>query len=86
MGIFTRCAFDFNNKEIIINLPDNAADVDGIDGLDPNDLARIRIERDCKICTLNFMKIVCQIYSSLISLIIIINLQGSSCKLYLIPQ
>ena len=49
MGIFTRILFDFNNEEIIIELPENAGDVERVDCLDANDLARIRIERYCRL-------------------------------------
>ena len=36
------------NKEIVIELPDNASDIQGIEGLDPNDKIRMRIDRDGK--------------------------------------
>ena len=48
-GIFTRLCFDFNNEEIVVELPNNAHDVDGVENLNPNDLARIKIDRDCEI-------------------------------------
>ena len=47
-GIFTRILFDFHNEDIVVVLPKNAGDVDGVDDLDPNDMTRIRIDRDCK--------------------------------------
>lgn len=47
-GIFTSLLFDFGNEDIVIELPENAADVDGVEGLDPNDMLRIRMDRDCK--------------------------------------
>ena len=47
-GIFTRLLFDFCNEEIVIEFPENAADIEGIDELDPNNVLRIRMDRDCK--------------------------------------
>ena len=47
-GIFTQLCFDFNNDDIIIELPSNACDVEGVENLDPNNMNRITIQRDCK--------------------------------------
>ena len=47
-GIFTSLLFDFCNEDIVIELPENAADIEGIDELDPNDVLRIRTDRNCK--------------------------------------
>ena len=46
--IFQTIAFAFNNEKMIIKLPNDACDVGGIENVDPNDMARIRITRDCK--------------------------------------
>ena len=48
-GIFQVLSLNFNNNEIILELPDEAVDIDGYDGLNPNDMSRIRIQRDCKV-------------------------------------
>ena len=48
-GIFQLLSLDFNNNEIKIELPDEAADVDGADELNPNDILRTRVRRDCKV-------------------------------------
>ena len=45
-NIFRSLSFDFANEEIVIELPDNAGDIQGIDDLDPNDKVRMGIERD----------------------------------------
>ena len=45
-NIFRSLSFDFANEEIVIELPDNAVDIQGIEGLDPNDAVRMKIERD----------------------------------------
>lgn len=42
-GIFTGLSFDFNNEDIVIDLHNNACDVDGVENLDPNDTNRINI-------------------------------------------
>ena len=47
--IFRALAFNFSNEDIHIDLPENADDIQGINNLDPNDITRIRIERDGKI-------------------------------------
>ena len=48
-AIFELLSLDFNNNEIILELPDEVMDIDGCEGLDPNDISRIRIKRDGKI-------------------------------------
>ena len=40
--------FGFNNKVIVVELPDNEADVDRVEDLNPNYLARIDIDRECQ--------------------------------------
>ena len=46
--IFTGLSFDFNNEDIIIELPNNKCDTDGVENLNPNDMNRITIQRDYK--------------------------------------
>ena len=46
--IFTKLANDFNNDTYVLSLPRNAMDVEGWETLNPNDMLRIRIHRDCK--------------------------------------
>ena len=46
--IFAELALAFNNKEIEIQLPDAAYDLEYIHLLDANDPSRISIGRDCK--------------------------------------
>ena len=48
-SIFQNLAFQFNNKDIVIKLPDNSDDVDGVSDLDPNDFTLINNDRDCKL-------------------------------------
>ena len=45
-AIFAALAVDFNNNDIIVQLPVNAMDVDGFESLGANDITRIRIHRD----------------------------------------
>ena len=49
-GIFEAISYEFNNENIIIELPSKAEDIEGIENesLDPNNATRIRIKRDCK--------------------------------------
>ena len=47
-GIFQKLWFQFNNDDIIVQLPDNVDDVDGSDALDANDFARLNINCDCR--------------------------------------
>ena len=47
-SIFTKLANNFNNDNYDLALPLNAMNVKGFESLDPNDMARIRIHRDCK--------------------------------------
>ena len=51
-GIFASISYEFNNENIVIELPTKAADIDGIENevMDPNDATRIRIKRDGKWC------------------------------------
>ena len=49
-NIFRCICFDFANEDIVIDLPDNACDIQGIEGLDPNDRNRMKIERDGMNC------------------------------------
>ena len=51
-GIFKAISHEFNNENIIIELPSKAEDIEGIENesLDPNDATRIRIKRDGKWC------------------------------------
>ena len=46
--IFQQVAFSFNNKNIFIDFPDSAYDIDDICNLDTNDFSRIQITRDYK--------------------------------------
>ena len=46
--IFQDTALGFNNELIRINLPCDAYDLLNIEEIDPNDICRIRITRDCK--------------------------------------
>ena len=48
-AIFAALAVDFNNDDIMVELPVNASDVDGFQSLDANDITRIRIHRDRKL-------------------------------------
>ena len=45
-AIFAALAVDFNNDDIMVELPVNASDVDGYQSLNANDITRIRIHRD----------------------------------------
>ena len=56
-NIFRLICFDFTNEDIIIDLPDNTCDIQGIESLDPNDRNRMKIERDGKniICLLFYV-------------------------------
>ena len=47
-AIYQKLAFDFNNEDIIVQLPDNSEDIEGIQDLDPNDMNRILIRRESK--------------------------------------
>ena len=47
MGIFSKAWLDFNSEDVVIQLPDTAAYIEGGDELDPNDSTRIRITRGC---------------------------------------
>ena len=47
-GIFQKLCFQFNNEDYIVQLPDNADDVEGSDTFNPSDFARIHIHRECK--------------------------------------
>ena len=47
--IFQSIALGFNNEDIVIELPPDAYDLHSIDQIDPNDIGRIRITRDCKL-------------------------------------
>ena len=38
---FAALAVDFNNDDIVVQLPSNASDVDRYESLDPNDIIRI---------------------------------------------
>ena len=51
-NIFRLLCFDFANKDINVELPDNASDIQGIDNLDPNDKTRMGIDRDGETITL----------------------------------
>ena len=46
--IFQDTALGFNNELIQIDLPCDAYDLLNIEEIDPNDICRIRITRDCK--------------------------------------
>ena len=46
--IFQYFALAFNNESIIVELPSDAYDCKSIEKIDPNDITRIRITRDCK--------------------------------------
>lgn len=47
--MFQNIAFAFNNEEITISLPEESSDLEKIEEIDPNDITRIRITRDCKV-------------------------------------
>ena len=47
-AIYQKLAFDFNNEEIVVQLPDNSEDIEGVQDLDPNDMNRILIRRESK--------------------------------------
>ena len=51
-GIFESMSLEFNNENIIIELPSKVEDIEGIENEthDPNDATRIRIKRDGKWC------------------------------------
>ena len=46
--IYQNIALGFNNESIVITLPPDAFDLDAIEEIDPNDMGRIRITRDCE--------------------------------------
>ena len=46
--IYQDIALAFNNDNIVLTLPPNAFDLQCIDEINPNDMSRIRITRDCK--------------------------------------
>ena len=46
--IFQVVALGFNNDTIVIQLPPDSYDLYSIDQIDPNDMDRIRITRDCE--------------------------------------
>lgn len=48
-AIFRKLSFQFGNEDIVITLPPNAPDVQGIENIDPNDKLRMLIERDGKL-------------------------------------
>ena len=48
--IFQELTFDFCNELIRVELPKNSVDVEGFETLNPNDITRIRIHRDCMCC------------------------------------
>ena len=54
--IFQDLTFDFCNELLRVELPKNSVDVDGADTIDPNDITRIKIHRDC-MCCVNFILI-----------------------------
>ena len=47
--MFQNLAFAFNNDEINITLPEASYYLPMIEEIDPNDITRIRIIRDCKV-------------------------------------
>ena len=47
-NIFRSMCFDFANEDIVIDWPDNACDIQGIESLNPNDQNWMKIERDGK--------------------------------------
>lgn len=46
--MFQNIAVEFNNKEIIVNLPAGAYNMDGKVDIYPNDYSKIQITWDCK--------------------------------------
>ena len=46
--IFQDIALSFNNELIVIQLPPDAYDLTSIEEIDPNNMCRIRITRDCE--------------------------------------
>ena len=46
--MFQNLAFAFNNKDVKVTIPEDAYDLENIEEIDPNDITRIRIHRDCK--------------------------------------
>ena len=46
--IFQTIAFSYNNKFVVISLPDDMNDADGVKEMDPNNISRINITRDCE--------------------------------------
>ena len=46
--IFQHLALDFKNQDVAVELPEHAEDIDDYCMLDPNELARINIIRDCE--------------------------------------
>ena len=51
--MFQNLAFSFGNEEVVITLPEESCDLDRIEEINPNDITRIRIMRDCKLFVLN---------------------------------
>ena len=47
--MFQNLAFAFNNKEVVVNLPEESFDLPMIEEIDANDISRIRLIRDGKV-------------------------------------
>ena len=56
--IFVQAGLAFNNEDIVVDLPDEAYDLEYIHLLDPNDETRMRFDRDCELPILCFQLLV----------------------------
>ena len=45
--MFQTLVLDYNNKEVVIDFPADAEELDEYMSLDPNDISRMKILRDC---------------------------------------
>ena len=48
-GIFSKLQLEFNREDVVVEIPPDAVDIADVDNIDPNDMSRITIQRDCKI-------------------------------------
>ena len=45
--MFQTLVLDYNNEEVVVDLPADAEELDNHMTLDPNDISRMKILRDC---------------------------------------
>ena len=77
-GMYSKLQLDFNSDNVIVALPPDAVDVENVDTIDPNDLSRITIQRDCELHVNCFCLLYLILFNQLICLIFIFILpQGN---------